>query len=70
MSRSSLIAREGLLPVAVSVLAAVLVMQIAGVLVSRMTADIEPMAEISQRTGVPIEACVFIGSSPIRQYAA
>ncbi|MFN8178950.1 MAG: LeuA family protein [bacterium] len=32
-------------------------------------ADIEPMAEISQRTGVPIEACVFIGSSPIRQYA-
>jgi len=34
MSRSSLIAREGLLPVAVSVLAAVLVMQIAGVLVS------------------------------------
>jgi 2-isopropylmalate synthase len=32
-------------------------------------ADIEPMAEISQRTGVPIEACVFIGSSPIRQFA-
>jgi len=32
-------------------------------------ADIEPMAEISQRTGVPIEACCFIGSSPIRQYA-
>ena len=32
-------------------------------------ADIEPMAEVSQRTGVPIEACVFIGSSPIRQYA-
>lgn len=31
--------------------------------------DIQPMAEISQRTGVPIEACVFIGSSPIRQYA-
>jgi len=31
--------------------------------------DIRPMAEISQRTGVPIEACVFIGSSPIRQYA-
>jgi len=32
-------------------------------------ADIQPMAEISQRTGVPIEACLFIGSSPIRQYA-
>jgi 2-isopropylmalate synthase len=31
--------------------------------------DIEPMAEITQRTGVPIEACLFIGSSPIRQYA-
>jgi 2-isopropylmalate synthase len=31
--------------------------------------DIRPMAEISQKTGVPIEACVFIGSSPIRQYA-
>ncbi len=32
-------------------------------------ADVQPMVEISQRTGVPIEACVFIGSSPIRQYA-
>ena len=31
--------------------------------------DIQPMADISQKTGVPIEACVFIGSSPIRQYA-
>jgi len=31
--------------------------------------DIQPMVEISQKTGVPIEACVFIGSSPIRQYA-
>ena len=31
--------------------------------------DIQPMADVSQRTGVPIEACVFIGSSPIRQYA-
>ena len=31
--------------------------------------DIQPMAEITQRTGVPIEACLFIGSSPIRQYA-
>ena len=32
-------------------------------------ADIEPIAEIVQRTGVPIECCAFIGSSPIRQYA-
>ena len=31
--------------------------------------DIQPIAEISQRTGIPIEACVFIGSSPIRLYA-
>jgi 2-isopropylmalate synthase len=31
--------------------------------------DIQPMAEITQRTGVAIEACLFIGSSPIRQYA-
>jgi isopropylmalate/homocitrate/citramalate synthase len=32
-------------------------------------ADIKPIAEIQQRTGVPIECCAFIGSSPIRQYA-
>lgn len=32
-------------------------------------ADIQPIAEISQRTGVEIEAATFIGSSPIRQYA-
>lgn len=31
--------------------------------------DIRPIAEVTQRTGVPIEACLFIGSSPIRQYA-
>jgi 2-isopropylmalate synthase len=34
-----------------------------------MMADILPIAEASQLTGVPIEACLFIGSSPIRQYA-
>jgi len=34
-----------------------------------MRVDVEPMVEITQKTGVPIEACVFIGSSPIRQYA-
>jgi len=32
-------------------------------------ADITPIVEISQRTGLKIEACTFIGSSPIRQYA-
>jgi 2-isopropylmalate synthase len=34
-----------------------------------LRADIEPIARITQETGVPIEACTFIGSSPIRQYA-
>jgi 2-isopropylmalate synthase len=28
--------------------------------------DIEPMIDLSQTTGVPVEVCVFIGSSPIR----
>jgi 2-isopropylmalate synthase len=32
-------------------------------------ADIKPIADISQSVGIPIEACTFIGSSPIRQYA-
>jgi len=31
--------------------------------------DITPLIEISQHIGYPIEACTFIGSSPIRQYA-
>ncbi len=31
--------------------------------------DIEPIAEITQRFGIPIEASLFIGSSLIRQYA-
>jgi len=34
-----------------------------------MAADIRPIAEIQQRTGVPIECGAFIGSSPIRQFA-
>jgi len=32
-------------------------------------ADIAPIAEVSQRAGLKIEACTFIGSSPIRRYA-
>jgi 2-isopropylmalate synthase len=32
-------------------------------------ADVEPIARISQEAGIPIEACTFIGSSAIRQYA-
>jgi isopropylmalate/homocitrate/citramalate synthase len=32
-------------------------------------ADIRPIVEISQRVGIPLECCAFIGSSPIRRYA-
>jgi len=32
-------------------------------------ADIQPIIDISEKTGIAIEACTFIGSSPIRQYA-
>jgi 2-isopropylmalate synthase len=32
-------------------------------------ADLEPIVEIAHKTGLPIEAACFIGSSPIRQYA-
>jgi 2-isopropylmalate synthase len=31
--------------------------------------DIEPVVRIAERTGVAVEVCLFIGSSPIRQYA-
>lgn len=34
-----------------------------------VVADIEPIARISQKVGMAIECCCFIGSSPIRQYA-
>jgi 2-isopropylmalate synthase len=34
-----------------------------------LVADIKPIAEISQRVGIPIECGAFIGSSPLRQYA-
>ena len=34
-----------------------------------MAADVQPIVEIAQRTGLAIEAACFIGSSPIRQYA-
>ncbi|MFQ6015083.1 MAG: LeuA family protein [Anaerolineae bacterium] len=32
-------------------------------------ADITPIIEASQKAGIAIEACAFIGSSPIRRYA-
>jgi 2-isopropylmalate synthase len=31
--------------------------------------DIDPIIRISEKAGIPVEACVFIGSSPIRQFA-
>jgi 2-isopropylmalate synthase len=31
--------------------------------------DIAPIVEVSQEVGVPIEAAIFVGTSPIRQYA-
>jgi 2-isopropylmalate synthase len=34
-----------------------------------LVADIAPIVDISQRTGIPIEVGAFIGSSPLRQYA-
>jgi 2-isopropylmalate synthase len=34
-----------------------------------VAADITPIIEITQKTGVPIEVMAFIGSSPIRLYA-
>lgn len=34
-----------------------------------LKADIQPIVDISQKVGIPIEAATFIGSSPIRQFA-
>ncbi|MEM7052087.1 MAG: 2-isopropylmalate synthase [Acidobacteriota bacterium] len=34
-----------------------------------LRADLEPIVEVSQSTGIAIEVACFIGSSPIRQYA-
>jgi 2-isopropylmalate synthase len=34
-----------------------------------LVSDIQPIADIQQRTGLAIECCCFIGSSPIRLYA-
>ncbi len=33
-----------------------------------LESDIRPVAEISQRAGIPIEVACFLGSSPIRRY--
>jgi 2-isopropylmalate synthase len=37
--------------------------------VRTVKSDIDPLIEIAQEIGRPIEACTFIGSSPIRQFA-
>jgi 2-isopropylmalate synthase len=34
-----------------------------------MLSDIEPIVDVSQEAGIPVEACIFLGTSPIRQYA-
>src|SRR5260221_7011334 len=34
-----------------------------------VVSDVTPMVEVAQRSGVPVEAFIFIGSSPIRQLA-
>ncbi|MHC4379839.1 MAG: 2-isopropylmalate synthase, partial [Planctomycetota bacterium] len=34
-----------------------------------MVGDIEPIVDMVQKVGAPIEVCAFIGSSPIRAYA-
>jgi isopropylmalate/homocitrate/citramalate synthase len=34
-----------------------------------MVSDIAPVVDLAQATGVPVEVCAFIGSSPIRMYA-
>ncbi len=45
-------------------------MRIAGNCAARtLEADLAPIAEIMQATGRPLAAALFIGSSPIRQYA-
>jgi 2-isopropylmalate synthase len=37
--------------------------------VRTVVSDIEPLVEISEKSGMAVEACTFIGSSPIRQFA-
>jgi len=34
-----------------------------------MITDIAPIVDVSQEAGIPVEACIFLGTSPIRQYA-
>ena len=34
-----------------------------------LVSDIQPVADVCQKVGIPVDAYLFIGSSPIRQYA-
>ncbi len=34
-----------------------------------LISDIAPIVDASEEAGIPIEACIFLGTSPIRQYA-
>ena len=34
-----------------------------------VVSDVQPIVDVAQRVGLPIECCCFIGSSPIRRYA-
>jgi len=34
-----------------------------------LASDIQPIIDASEQAGIAIEACIFLGSSPIRQYA-
>ena len=34
-----------------------------------MISDIAPIVDASEAAGIPIEACIFLGTSPVRQYA-
>jgi 2-isopropylmalate synthase len=38
------------------------------VAVRTVVSEIEPVVDLMQKVGIPIEACAFIGSSPIRAY--
>src|SRR5574341_870311 len=31
--------------------------------------DIQAIVDVSEDVGIPLEACIFVGTSPIRQYA-
>lgn len=58
--------REDILRMAKEIASAGLKIQ-ANVACRTVVSDIEPVVEISQQAGIPIEVCAFIGSSQIRQ---